>query len=225
MFLASSLVQAAQSPAEIEKKIESTIGFAVDAVAESPVEGLYQVSTSRGLFYVSNDGKYLLQARVFNMDAGMRNETEETLTTMRINGVQKYADTAVTFPAEDEKYVISVFTDITCGYCRKLHSEIEEFNDLGITVRYLAFPRAGLDSKTYEDMVSVWCAEDPQEAMTEAKAGESVPSASCKNTVAEQYRLGQRLGVNGTPNIILPDGSLVPGYQPASAIAQVLSQN
>jgi thiol:disulfide interchange protein DsbC len=219
-----SVVAHAADEAAIREKLTTKLGLDVDSFVDSPVKGLVQVSTNRGLFYVSENGEFLLQARVFNIDEDMRNETEVALTSLRLDGVKDMASSAITFKAKEEKHVITVFTDITCGYCRKLHNEIGELNDNGITVQYLAFPRSGLNSENYEDMVSVWCAANPQQALTNAKAGDNVASASCKNKVAEQYMLGQKLGVNGTPNIILPDGSLIPGYQPAELLVQVLEQ-
>lgn len=219
-----SITAHAADEAAIREKLTDMLGLEVDTFADSPVPGLVQVSTNRGLFYISDNGEFLLQARVFNINENMRNETEVALSSLRLKGVKEMASSAITFKAKEEKHVIDIFTDITCGYCRKLHNEIGELNDNGVTVRYLAFPRAGLNSETYQDMVSVWCAANPQKALTDAKAGEEVASASCKNKVAEQYRLGQKLGVNGTPNIILPDGSLVPGYQPAELLVQALNQ-
>jgi thiol:disulfide interchange protein DsbC len=206
----------------LTSKFESVLGWKVQSIADAPVDGLLQLQTERGIFYASNDGTYLLQARIFNIDEGMRNETEAALTDVRKEGVKQFSDNVVEFKAEDEKYVVSVFTDITCGYCRRLHEQMDDYNDAGITVRYLAFPRAGLDSPTYQDMVSVWCSENPQEAMTLAKAGDDVATAKCANTIAEQYRFGQQVGVNGTPNIVLPNGTLIPGYQPAPALLQAL---
>jgi len=214
----------AADEAAIRDKLTSMLGLDVETIADSPVSGLVQVSTNRGLFYVSENGQYLLQARVFNIDEEMRNETELALSGLRKEGVKEMESSSITFKAKNEKHEISVFTDITCGYCRKFHNEIDELNDAGITVHYLAFPRSGLNSENYNDMVSVWCAKDPQKALTKAKAGNDVASASCKNKVAEQYMLGQKLGVNGTPNIVLPDGSLIPGYQPAALLAKALEE-
>ena len=222
-FMMSSVAQAADDAA-IQQKLNSVLGLTVDSIADSPVPGLVQVSTDRGFFYISDNGQFLIQARVLNIDEGMRDETEVAMTSLRLQGIKEMEASSITFKAKNEKHVISVFTDITCGYCRKLHNEIGELNDNGITVNYLAFPRAGLNSENYEDMVSVWCAKNPQQALTSAKAGDNVASATCKNKVAEQYKLGQKLGVNGTPNIILPDGSLIPGYQPASLIISALEQ-
>lgn len=206
----------------LKSKLSTTIGLDVLSIGDAPVTGLLQVNTNRGLFYVSEDGNFLLQARVFNLNEGMKNETEAALSSLRLDGIKSFQDSAIEFKAKNEKSVITVFTDITCGYCRKLHNEIGEFNDMGITVRYLAFPSQGLNSKNYNDMVSVWCAKDPEAALTNAKAGSSVLSQQCDNQVAAQYQFGQQVGVSGTPNIVLPDGSMVPGYQPASAIAQAL---
>jgi len=117
-----------------------------------------------------------------------------------------------------------VFTDIDCGYCRKLHGEIDQFNAKGITVRYLAFPRSGIGAPSYNKAVSVWCDKDPQAAMTRAKNGETLPKADCDNPVKEQYELGQLIGVQGTPAIIMEDGALLPGYVPAAKLAAALDK-
>lgn len=205
-----------------KSKIERQLRLQISSIAESPVPGLLQIATTKGFFYASPDGKYLLQARVYNLDEGMKNETEVALGSIRLDGVKEFSNSMIEFKAEKEKYVVNIFTDITCGYCRKLHHEMEEYNELGITVRYLAFPRGGLRSQSYNDMVSVWCATDQQNAMTEAKNGEDIDSSSCANQVAQQYNFGQQIGVTGTPNIILPDGSVIGGYQPPKQLLESL---
>ncbi|MBU2876931.1 MULTISPECIES: thioredoxin fold domain-containing protein [Aliiglaciecola] len=211
--------------AKTKQKLESVLGLKVLAIGDSPVPNLAQVSTNQGLFYASENGKYLVSGRIFNVDAGMRNETDVKLAELRIEGISDFSDEdVIEFKAKDEKYVINVFTDITCGYCRKLHREIDDYNDKGITVRYLAFPRGGLNTQTYYDMVAVWCADDKQGALTAAKTGADVDGSTCSNKVADEYAFGTRIGVNGTPNIILPDGSLVGGYMPADALLEKLSQ-
>jgi len=220
----SATVSAQEGSVDYKAKVEQQVGLEVSAIADAPVDGLVQVNTSKGLFYISENGEFLLQARIYNIDKGMRNETELALGKIRKEGISQFSDSAIEFKAKDEKHVITVFTDITCGYCRKLHKEVGELNDMGITVRYLAFPRNGLSSKTYQDMVSVWCADDPKAAMTSAKSGSSVPTAQCKNDVSRQFNFGQQIGVNGTPNIILEDGTLIPGYQPAAVLEQALNQ-
>jgi len=117
---------------------------------------------------------------------------------------------------------VTVFTDVSCGYCRKLHSQIADYNKLGITVRYLAFPRAGVPSANADEMQAIWCAKDPLKAMTEAKAGKKVSAASCDAKIAEQYQLGNSFGVNGTPAIVLEDGNMIPGYQPPEDLLRTL---
>lgn len=207
---------------ELKSKLRQVLRLKIDAIADAPIDGLLQVMTDRGLFYTSKDGKYFMQARIFNLDQDMRDETDAALSEIRLEGVKDFDDSVIEFKAENEKYVVNIFTDISCGYCRKLHNEIDSYNDAGITVRYLAFPRAGLSGQTYDQMVSVWCAEDKQKAMTDAKAGEQVPGKNCATEVNQHYAFGQRIGVNGTPNIILPNGSVIPGYQPAVALKQTL---
>jgi thiol:disulfide interchange protein DsbC len=213
--------QAADEEA-IKNKLTNMLGLKVNTIADAPLPGLVQVTTNRGLFYVSEDAKYLVQAHIYNIDEGMRNETEAALATLRVDGVEAFAPSSITYKADNEKYVISVFTDITCGYCQKLHNEVGALNDAGVTVQYLAFPRAGINSEVYQDMVSIWCADDPQDALTSAKNGAAVTPAKCENKVAEQYMFGKTVGVNGTPNIILPNGDVIPGYLPASQILNKL---
>ncbi|WP_293748127.1 bifunctional protein-disulfide isomerase/oxidoreductase DsbC [uncultured Paraglaciecola sp.] len=207
---------------QVKTKLQTSLGMQIASIGDAPVPGLLQIMTAKGLFYVSENASYLLQARIYNLDEGMRNETEEALGGMRLGGLQQFQNAVIEYKADNEKYVVNIFTDITCGYCRKLHNEMDKYNDLGITVRYLAFPRNGLNSKSYSDMVSVWCADDKQQAMDNAKAGDTVPSKTCSSKVAEQYAFGQSIGVNGTPNIIMPDGSVIPGYQPPAQLEMAL---
>lgn len=221
-LLLSSWVLQAQSTDKVKNKLENQLGLTVETISDAQVPGLLQVSSDRGLFYVTEDARYFMQARIFDMNNDMANVTENALSDMRLKGADKFADSAIQFKAKNEEHVITVFTDITCGYCRKMHKEIDQLNALGITVNYLAFPRAGLQSPVYDEMVSIWCASDPQQALTAAKQDKSIESKTCENKVAEQFKFGQSVGVSGTPNIILSDGTLIPGYQPAGVLAQAL---
>ena len=125
-------------------------------------------------------------------------------------------------PAGKTKAVVSVFTDVDCGYCRKLHAEVPRLNELGVEVRYLAYPRAGIGSASYNTIVSAWCADDRGTALTDAKAGKTIAAKTCVNPVAEQFQLGQEVGVTGTPAIVTDSGKLLPGYMPADVLAQTL---
>jgi len=207
---------------QAKAKLQAAIGVQIISIGDAPVAGLLQVMTEEGLYYASQDGKYLLQARIFDTEDGMRNITEEALGSVRLGGLKEFKDAVIEYKAEKEKYVVNIFTDISCGYCRKLHNEMDQYNDLGITVRYLAFPRDGLNSSSYTDMVSVWCANDKQKAMDNAKAGGTVVIENCETKVAEQYAFGQRIGLSGMPYIIMPDGSVIPGYQSPGQLVEAL---
>lgn len=227
LFVISFGASAALDPAletRLSSKIEQQTRLQVLAIKPAALPGIYLVETNAGLLYISADGKYLVQGTVYNLDAGLRNETEESLKSIRIATMQSLAESSIEYKAKDEKYVVSVFTDITCGYCRKLHREMSQLNELGITVRYLAFPRQGLNTQNHKDMDAVWCANNPQQAMNNAKAGQSIAASSCDSPVQSHYLAGQKLGINSTPNIILADGSLVRGYQPAQALAAQLAK-
>ena len=117
-----------------------------------------------------------------------------------------------------------MFTDIDCGYCRRLHSEIEQLQENGVEVRYAAFPRAGVGSDSYKKYVSVYCAKDQNVTMTLAKAGKMPEPATCDNPVADQYKLGQKLGITGTPTLIFEDGEMQPGYAPWKELLKRMNQ-
>ena len=194
----------------------------ISAVSESPVEGLHQVQLENGkVIYATADGRHLIQGVLLSVgDDGVRNRTAEVEAEQAKQVLAALpAEQLVVFAPEQPKTHITVFTDVDCGYCRKLHEEVGQLNDLGIEVRYAAFPRAGLQSATARTMQSVWCADDQQTAMTNAKQGKRVSAASCEDPVAEQYSLGSRLGVQGTPAIFFANGRLLPGYKPAQQLA------
>lgn len=222
LLVFSSLANASEGYADLIQRFEQRLNIKILTLADSNVPGLLQLNTNTGIFYASENGEYFLSARVYRVGDEIVDETGAALQKYRLEGIDRFKESAIEFKADKEKYVVNVFTDATCGYCRKLHNEMDILNGLGITVRYLAFPRAGIDSEVYRDAVSIWCAENPQDAMTKAKAGSAVASASCANEVAEQYNFGKAIGVNGTPNIILPNGEVIPGYQPAQALLSAL---
>lgn len=208
--------------AALEKKLSEALSVDVMSLKESPVPGLYEALTNRGVLYISKDGTMLLHGTLYDLDNGMKNLTEAAMAGPRIEMMKPLEKNMLVYKAKDEKYVVTVFTDISCGYCRKLHNQMDEYNDLGITIRYLAFPRAGIPSANADEMEAVWCSADPLKAMSDAKAGKRVKNAKCDAKIAEQYKLGQSFGINGTPAIILEDGSLIPGYQPPKALLRAI---
>ena len=214
---ASAQVKAPETGYEQVRQQFGQLNLTVNAIAESPMPGLLQVFTNKGLFFTSTDGQYFIEGNIYDLnnkvlvnDAQMRPYIQQKMAASK--------DGTIEYKAKDEKFVINVFTDPTCGYCRKLHHEMQDYNDAGITVRYLAFPRGGVDSETYLQMQHIWCSKDSRSAMNEAKDGDNIKPAMCTNPVKAQYELGQSFGINGTPAIILPSGRLIPGYQPAKAL-------
>lgn len=191
-------------------------------ISKSPVEGIYEVVSGFNLYFVSADGDYILDGQIIHIP------TRSAVVRSSVNDKRKQyidsvkRDDTVFYPAQKAKRqtYISVFTDITCPYCRKLHEEITELSRAGIEVRYLAFPRAGVPSTAADQLVSVWCADDKQIAMTDAKFGKSVPERTCDNPVNEHYELGKTLGIGGTPAIILESGELISGYVNARALIE-----
>ncbi|SEQ31477.1 thiol:disulfide interchange protein DsbC [Amphritea atlantica] len=200
------------------------------AVADAQFPGLYEVTLASGeKLYVNESGSHFIVGEVYKVQADGRlvNLTEEGKKAGRIEQLASIApEDMIIFPAKGEtKAHMTVFTDTDCFYCRKLHKEMAQINAQGIEVRYLAFPRAGAGSKTQKVMDSIWCADkaDQAELFTQAKSGRTIPALSCDNSpVMSQYELGQKMGVTGTPALVLQDGTLVPGYMPAAQLAKML---
>jgi thiol:disulfide interchange protein DsbC len=196
----------------------------IEAIAESPMPGVYQVQLAGGRqLYASADGQFLLQGYLFQFKDGqavnLTEQAESQGVAKTINAIP--ASEMVIFSGKQPKTHITVFTDSDCGYCQKLHSEVPELNRLGVEVRYLAFPRQGLNAPAAKVLMNVWCSADKQKAMDLAKTRKPVPDAECANPVAKQYALGQMIGVTGTPAIVLANGKIIPGYQPAPQLAKI----
>ena len=220
-------VAAELSEAEIKQRVEALDpGLAVESVAASAAPGLYEVEVQGGDYlYVTSDGRHLLAGNLYELrEDGLVGITEARRQGKRRQLVAAVPDSdmLVFTPADGAKASVAVFTDTDCGYCRRMHTSLPEYHVLGIELRYLAYPRAGVGSATYDDMVSAWCAEDRLAALTALKRGEDIPAKQCINPVAEQHALGQEVGITGTPSILLPDGQLLPGLVAADQLAELL---
>lgn len=198
----------------------------VEAVFPTSVPGLVGVDLPDGTtLYMSADGKHMIIGDMFAVGEDLQNLTEQRRSVKR-KALMDSVDPSdmVIFPPQGKvRAVLNIFTDVDCGYCRKLHSEIEEYGRYGFEVRYLAFPREGLQSETAQTMRSVWCSSDPASALTRAKSSQRVAQRNCPDApVDAQFALGQRVGVSGTPAIVTAEGELFPGYIPAAQLAQRL---
>lgn len=192
-------------------------------VSESPVDGWYTVHKGSVVAYVSEDGRYLLQGDLIDLDQQLnlteltRTETRRTLMSTIDN------DQTILFSPVDPKYRVTIFTDVDCTYCRKLHSQIDEYLAAGIAIRYMLYPRNGPASTSWATSERVWCARDRNRALTSAKLDSDFETQKCDaSAVSQQYMLGQDIGLTGTPAIVFDDGTLVSGYLPPAALASRL---
>ena len=208
---------------KVEEKIRTLVPNATTmAISETPIEGILQVQINSDIVYVTANGQYLLQGQIMDI-ATRTNITDQAKSGIRLGllaGLNQ--DEQISFAPENPKYDLLVFTDIDCGYCRKLHNQIAEYNAEGIAIHYMAFPRAGVGSDSYDKFVSVWCAADQKEALTLAKNGAEPVPLKCPNPVTDQYELGRQVGVTGTPALVTTDGTLIPGYMPPAQLRERL---
>lgn len=209
----------------VTKRVQKMLpGMTPDRVVESPVPGLYEVGYGQDILYVTKDGRFALQGDLINLNS-KENLTENRRAQGRVQLIKTLNEKdMIVFPATAGKtrHTVTVFTDIDCGYCRKLQSQISEYNKAGITVRYLAFPRSGTDTPSYFKAAAVWCAKDRRAALTIAMRGDEVKSKTCDNPVKGHLAVAERLGISGTPTMVLEDGSVVPGYLPPDRLVQAL---
>jgi thiol:disulfide interchange protein DsbC len=198
----------------------------VDDVQPSPVPGIFQIPMGADMAYVSADGRYLFAGDLFEIDT-RANLTEQGRATNRVKLLAKLDERdMIVFSPQVVKHTITVFTDVECGYCRKLHSQIDQLTKLGVKVRYAAYPRAGPDTDDWRKMEAVWCSKDRQTAITQAKLGQLVKGEKCGATpVAKQYQLGEDLGVRGTPAIFSPSGDYIGGYLPPADLVKALDKS
>lgn len=212
-------------PASVQSALKKMIPTEEPSkVTPSPIKGVYEVAYGTTIFYISEDGKYLLQGDLIDV-ADRKNLTSFTRRAARGDLARniKKEDTIVFAPADKPAdHVVYVFTDIDCPYCRKLHDDIKKYNDEGVEVRYLMYPRSGPDTPSYYKAVDVWCSKDRKDALTRSKAGEKLPKGTCKNPVKQHMALGEEVGVTGTPAILLETGDLIPGYRPAKDLKEIL---
>ena len=237
LLVQSSFVAAEQSdPAfDLPKGSEVAVARLLELRPDIPIIAVYPISVE-GMFgidlpggttlYATQDGKHLFAGELFAMGEGLVSLSEQRRSSERVELMAQVASKdMVIFPAKGKTLdYIHIFTDVDCGYCRKLHAEIADYSELGIEVRYLAYPRTGLDGETHKKMSNVWCSADRKRALTKAKLGLEVDADTCADPVVEQFQLGRMIGVSGTPAIVTSDGRLLPGYVPAPDLLARLQQ-
>lgn len=220
LSLAALSAYAVASDAQIEAQLKK-LGVSQMEIKPSPINGLKTVISNEGIFYASEEGKYVLQGQLYELtDKGAVDLTGKFL----LDKLNSYKNEMIVYPAKNEKYVVTIFMDITCHYCHLLHQQLSQYNDLGITVRYLAFPRGGLNNNTAKQMEAIWQAKDPVQALNEAENGNFPKTLKNADIVKKHYELGVQFGVRGTPSIVTPKGELIGGYLPPKELLQALQE-
>jgi thiol:disulfide interchange protein DsbC len=227
LLFIQGVASADEIPASVTESLNRILpGYNASDIKPSPVPGLYEFTGQGRVLYLSGDGRYIISGNIIDI------ETKQNLTELAQSKVTKELldeypeDKMIVFDAEGEtRHVITVFTDVDCPYCHMLHKEVPKLNKAGVKVRYLMYPRAGVGSPTYYKSVSTWCSENQKSAIGIAKNGGAVPPLTCDNPVDEQLKLGELIGVTGTPTLVLESGKVLPGYVPYAELIKFLDSS
>lgn len=225
LAFAGVVMAATPSKPGAREEIARRLDIKPEDVRPSQIDGLYVVQSGTEVGYVSEDGRFYVDGDVFDMTS-KHNFTEDLRKQGRLvllAGI-KDSDAIVFSPAGPVRHTLTVFTDVDCQYCRRMHQEVAEFNRLGFRVRYVMYPRGGPDTESWRKAESVWCSSDRKEALTRAKRGEALKAANCTTPVAAQYELGRKLGIHGTPGIFTDTGEYLAGYMPPANMAEYLTE-
>ena len=221
-LLASAFSGLAQANDSAIQQSLKKLGLNQTEITSSPLPGFKTVLSDSGVLYVTDDGKHMIQGPLYDVSGAQPVNVTNQLLDKKVDAL---VPEMIIYKAPKEQHVVTVFTDITCGYCRKLHEQMADYNALGITVRYLAFPREGLHGQIETAMKAIWCSADRNKAFDEAMKGDSPKMAapeSCKINIDQHYKLGVLFGIQGTPAILTDSGMMIPGYQGPQELKQVL---
>lgn len=232
-LLAAVSVTQAQNPGDqsLRGKLAQAIEVAsqnqleILSITPTPLPNIFQVELNTGeILYSDISGDYLFAGDMYQTtNAGLLNISAGTRQERNLDKVAAIpAEEMIVFTPDEIKASITVFTDVDCTYCRKLHSELDDLLARGIEIRYLAYPRGGENADSFEKMISVWCSDDRKKSLTQAKNGQNLPAADCDTPVLAHYELGNALGISGTPALVFPDGRVIPGYMDSERLAAML---
>ncbi len=194
-------------------------------IRPAAIEGLLEVRADSSVFYVSGDGEFLLNGPLYGLQQG-ENYTEKRLAEYRKELLDNIpAIQPIEYHSDSGRHRITVVTDIDCPYCRRMHQDMPDYNAAGLDIDYLMMPRAGKDSASYVKTVNAVCAARPDQAITSAMSGINPEPADCQHQIDQHMAMARSLGVNSTPNIVLPDGTLIRGYQTVEQLNGLLEKN
>lgn len=227
-FTVSSAQEVSQ---ELMEKLSASIVLAsqgqlqIDSVKVTPLPDIYEVELSTGeILYSHSSGDYLFAGDMYRTETtGLINLSSDTRQMRNLEKVAAIPeDEMIIYTPDEIRASITVFTDVDCTYCRALHREIEDLLEMGIQVRYMAYPRGGMEAGSYDKMISVWCSDDRHKSLSQAKNGQNLPARDCETPILDHYDLGNQLGITGTPALVFPDGRVIPGYVEAPRLAALL---
>ena len=229
-MLAFSSANAEESDSELQQVQAVVTGMfdsiAADDISASPIDGWYQIHKGSIVAYVSADGRYLLQGDLIDLESSQNLSEDARTEGRRELMTQLTDDRVITFSPDEPKYSVSVFTDVDCSYRRRLHGQIDEYMAQGIEVRYVLYPRNGPATASWNTAEEVWCSANRNDALTQAKLDRKFETSQCDaSTISENFVVGQQVGLNGTPAIVLEDGTLIGGYVTPQQLAMQLEQN
>ena len=225
-LLGVTLANATEAPTDPRVAIAALIpGATPDQLRATPIPNIYELSRGADVAYVTTDGKYAFSGDLIDLPLN-KDLTEEHKRDLRVKEIGAIPESEmVVFGPKEARYTVTVFTDVDCGYCRALHSQIADYNRMGIRVRYLFYPRTGPNTSSWTKAEQVWCSDNRNDALTRAKLDQPLQAKPCANNpVARDYALGKSFGVEGTPSIVTPDGELIGGYVPPAELLQELKK-
>ena len=221
LLLSNQAIQA--GPKEIRQQLKQSMpGLEIKSINKSPIKGLYEVEVGMQIVYATGDGKHLVVGKIIKVKnkENLTEKRQQGLLASMVNALPE--DIMIIIKPKKVKRTLTIFTDVDCPYCAKLHEEVPELVKAGVSIRYLLYPRNGPATATFRKSVAVWCAEDRIKAIGMAKRGEKLEYKECDNPVMKNYSLGRHIGITGTPTSILEDGSMLGGYMPAKQILKRL---
>lgn len=227
VFSSQSLAGEAEDISVIKKVLGELMPQAqAESIKPAAFPGMYEAIFGPQIIYISGDGRYMLEGDLYDLKNRMNlTETKRRVARARaMRGMDENTMVVFSPGADKVKHTITAFTDIDCGYCRKMHKQMDEYNKLGIAMRYLAYPRSGVNTPSYFKAVSVWCADDKQAAMTRAKSGETLAKADCETPIKAHMDAAKLVGVTGTPTMVLENGRVIPGYVEPKRLIKILEQ-
>ena len=223
---------AAQQDSTAEQQLREALtemapDLPITSIQESVLPGIYELISGAQLYYLSPNGRFMLEGSIIDLQeqVNVSDQRRGMLQLALIETMPEEQMVVFNNKSKDADRWITVFTDTDCGFCQKLHREIDEITDANIRVRYLAFPRAGMESASARELESVWCADDPEAAMTAAKSGGTVAPATCENPIQAHVDLARQVELRGTPLIYLDNGTKIPGYRPASDLIRMINES